>query len=210
MHLVSLVVLMIYFNLVQPFYFLKWNHYFSACKKNHYSLSWYNNFPILRLSSALVKICQITHLVFGSTSQFSFTFCIIFQYHFWRFLSARVKICQIHHVNFELTSQFHFKFFIIIPCNYTELLCKFLTHAFSTLGKRIPSKSQFWHFQVFWWKFAKFLISFSKQQVSFSSIFDSSVPWKITLLYFFRSSVIFFAEKISIKVQLFETLECSN
>ena len=62
---------------------------------------------------------------------------------FWRFLSARVKICQIHHVSFELTSQFHFKFFIIIQCNYTELLCKFLAHAFSTLGERISSKSQF-------------------------------------------------------------------
>ena len=67
---------------------------------------------------------------------------------FLRFSSARVKICQIHHVSFELTSQFHFKFFIIIQCNYTELLCKFLAHAFSTLGERISSKSQFWHFQV--------------------------------------------------------------
>ena len=126
-------------------------------------------------------------------------------------MSARVKFRQIHHVSFELTSQFHFKFFIIIHSNYTELLCKFLAHSFSTLGKRIPSKSQFRHFQVFWWKFAaKFLISFLKQQVSFSSNFDSSVSWKITLLYFFRSNVIFFAEKMSIKVQLFETLECSN
>ena len=32
--------------------------------------------PILRLSSALVKICQIPHVIFGSTSQFSFKFFI--------------------------------------------------------------------------------------------------------------------------------------
>ena len=32
--------------------------------------------PILRLSSALVKIYQIPHVIFGSTSQFSFKFCI--------------------------------------------------------------------------------------------------------------------------------------
>ena len=32
--------------------------------------------PILRLSSAPVKLCQIPHVIFGSTSQFSFKSCI--------------------------------------------------------------------------------------------------------------------------------------
>ena len=36
----------------------------------------------------------------------------------------------------------------------------------------------------------------------------SSVSWKITLLYFFRSSVIYFAHKEPIKVQVFETFQC--
>ena len=38
----------------------------------------------------------------------------------------------------------------------------------------------------------------------------SSVSWKITPLYFFRSNVIYFAQKGPIKVQIFETFECSD
>ena len=53
MHLVNLIVLHFYFDLVLPFCFLKRNDYFSA-----------------------VKICQILHVIFESTSQFSFKFCI--------------------------------------------------------------------------------------------------------------------------------------
>ena len=33
LHLVDLVVLNLYFNLVPPFYFLKWSRYFSACEQ---------------------------------------------------------------------------------------------------------------------------------------------------------------------------------
>ena len=73
--------------------------------------------------------------------------------------------------------QFLFKFFIILQCHYTQLLCIFLAHVFSTLDKRIISKFQFWQFQVFWWKFA---ISFS--------IF-SSVSCKILLCYFFDQAL---------------------
>ena len=53
----------------------------------------------------------------------------------------------------------------------------------------------FWHFQVFWWKFAKFLMSFFQTtgQFFFQFLHDSSVSWKITPLYFFRSNVIYFA-----------------
>ena len=73
------------------------------------------------------------------------------------------------------------------------------------LEQKDPMKiSIFWHFQVFWWKFAKFLMSFSKPQVSFSSNF----AWlfsvmKYTPLYFFRSNVVYFAQKGLIKVQIF-------
>ena len=38
----------------------------------------------------------------------------------------------------------------------------------------------------------------------------SSVSWKITPLYFFRSNVIYFARKGPIKVQILETFECSD
>ena len=55
----------------------------------------------------------------------------------------------------------------------------------------------FWHFQVFWWKFAKFLMSFFQTtgQFFFQFLHDSSVSWKITPLYFFRSNVIYFVQK---------------
>ena len=39
---------------------------------------------------------------------------------------------------------------------------------------------------------------------------DSSVSWKTTPLYFFRSNVIYFAQKGPIKAQIFETFECSD
>ena len=38
----------------------------------------------------------------------------------------------------------------------------------------------------------------------------SSVSWKITPLYFFRSNVIYFARKGPVKVQILETFECSD
>ena len=142
------------------------------------------------------EICQILHVIFGSTSTFYSKFCIDIQCDytqltFWaqtlctlvktstlkckflRFLSARVKIRQILHVNFELTNQFLFKFSIIVHCHDTQLPCKFWAHTFSNFDRRIPSKSQFWNFREFWWKFAKFLMSFFKQQVSFSLDFTS-------------------------------------
>ena len=45
-------------------------------------------------------------------------------------------------------------------------------------------------------------MSFSKQH--------SSVPWKITPLYFFSSNNIYFALKEPIKAKIFETFECSG
>ena len=96
----------------------------------------------LRFSSARVKIRQIPHVIFASTSQFSFKCCINIQCHhakfpytffsskimylfkrsplkckFFRFSSARVKIHQLPHVNFELTSQFLFKLCFICYCH---------------------------------------------------------------------------------------------
>ena len=37
--------------------------------------------PILTLPSVLVKICQIPHAIFQTTSQFFFKFCIALQFH---------------------------------------------------------------------------------------------------------------------------------
>ena len=124
-----------------------------------------------------------------------------------RLFSARVKIRQIPHVNFETTSQFFFKFSIILQWKYTLILCKFLAPAFSTLDKRIPSMSQFWHFQVLWWKFAKLLMSFCKHKSDFLQILhQSSLSWKITPLYFFSSKITYFAQKEPVKFKFLRLL----
>ena len=39
------------------------------------------NVPILTLSSARMKICQISNVIFQTTSHFFFNFCIILQFH---------------------------------------------------------------------------------------------------------------------------------
>ena len=66
------------FNWVLPFYFLKWNCYFSACKQKFLEST---SRKFLRFSSARVKICQIPHVNFELTSQFLLKFCIILHCH---------------------------------------------------------------------------------------------------------------------------------
>ena len=98
--------------------------------------------PILTMSSVLMKICQIPHAIFQTTSQFSSNFISVLitlkhnsscaflsqtlytlikssplKCTFLRLSSARVNIRQIPCVNFE-TSQFLFRFFIILHCHY--------------------------------------------------------------------------------------------
>ena len=153
--------------------------------------------PILTLSSTLVKICQIPHVIFQSTCQFFFKFCITHQCHERWLLSTvlaqtftfvtrnplkckffRLSSAQVRFVKFLMSvlkrqvnsSSIFASFFIVMTYNCSV---HFKLINFPTLDKRIPSKSQFWYFQVLWWKFAKFLISFIKPQVSFSSNFAS-------------------------------------
>ena len=117
-----LFLIFVYFYLVLPCYFVKWNLFFS----------WWT------------KICKILHIILESTSQFSFKFCTNLHWNqtsllstflaqtlytmvkssplkckFSRFSSAQLKIYQITHVNFELTSQFLFKFCIILHSHDT-------------------------------------------------------------------------------------------
>ena len=102
------------------------------------------------------------------------------------FLSARVKICQIHQINFELTSQFLFIFCIILHCHDTKLRCKFYAHTFSTLDKRIPSKSQFLEFRMCTSENLLNSCHFWKHKSIFlKMLHQCSVPSNITPLYFF-------------------------
>ena len=50
----------------------------------------------------------------------------------------------------------------------------------------------------------------SNKSVFLQILHHSSMPWKITRLYFFNSNNIYFAQKEPIKVKIFETFECSG
>ena len=110
------------FNWVLPFSFLKWNRYFSACKRtflestSHFSFEFCINISSIKNNSPIPFLAQ-TLLTFIKSN--------LLKYKFLRFLSAWVKICQIHHVNFELTNQFLFRFSIILHCHDPKLPCKF-------------------------------------------------------------------------------------
>ena len=70
------------------------------------------------------------------------------------------------------------------------------------------------NFETFEWPVENLpnsLCHFPNHRSDFLQILHHSpVPWKITPLYFFRSNVIYFARKEPIKVQIFETFECSD
>ena len=61
---------------------------------------------------------------------------------FLDFSSARVKIWEVY-VNFKMTSQFLLNFCVTLHCHDSQLHCKFETHTFSTVDKKILSKFQF-------------------------------------------------------------------
>ena len=48
------------------------------------------------------------------------------------------------------------------------------------------------------------------QSIPLQILYSSSISWKITALYFFSSSNIYFAQKEPIKVKIFETFDCSR
>ena len=52
--------------------------------------------------------------------------------------------------------------------------------------------------------------SWNDKLIPLQILYPSSVLWKITPLYFFSSNNIYFVEKESIKVEIFETFECSR
>ena len=99
---------------------------------------------ILTLLSALVKICQISHVIFWNykslflkilhhslmswkmTPLYFFSSSIIcfgqrshLKCKFFRLSSAQVKIRQIRHVNLKTTRQFLFNFCVILHCHGT-------------------------------------------------------------------------------------------
>ena len=148
--MVDLVVLIVFFNLVPPLYFLKWNCYLLACKQKF--AKFFMSFQKSQVSSPS-NFALIFSVIKYNSSILFFGLNIIYfgqsnplKSNVLSLLSARVKICQIRHVNFELTSQFLFNFCILFHCHDTQLACKNWAHTFPTLDKRMSSRSQFWDF----------------------------------------------------------------
>ena len=119
----------------------------------------------------------------------------IFSYHFSKHKSGFLQTLHRYSVPSNIAPLYFFSskvlyfgqmqpikvhFFEIFTCssqNSSNYSCRFWTdksisldisRTFSTLDKRIPSKSQFWDFRVFQWKLARFFMSFSKSHVNFS------------------------------------------
>ena len=120
---------------------------------------------LLRISSAQVKISQISDASFETTSWFCSKFCIPLQLHerlslctfldqtvytllktsplklkFLRLSNARVTICKIPYANFETTSRFLSKFCIPLQLHERLFLCTFLTQAIYMLLIKSPLK----------------------------------------------------------------------
>ena len=123
-----------------------------------------------------------------------------------RFSSAPVKIHQIPHVNFELTSHSSLNFasyFIVMthnsPVNFKPYIFYF--------GKKDPIKVSILRLSSALGKICQ--IPYVIFQTTSQFLRHSSVSWKITCLYFFSSNI-YFGQKDLIKVQIFETSECSG
>ena len=109
-------------------------------------------------------------------------------------------------LKWQVSSSSDFALFFVVMTNNYSMNFKLIHFLLWMKGLIL---SQFWDFRVLWWRFAKFLMSYSKPQVTFSPNFGSlfSVT-KDNSSILFRSSVMYFAQKELIKVQIFETFEC--
>ena len=109
------------FNWVLPFYFLKWNRFFTACKRKFLESKsqFYFEFCMSSVPSSITPLNFLAQILYSLLKSSPLT-C-----RFLKFSSAQVKTCQISHDNLELTSQFIFNFCIIARCHDTKLPCKF-------------------------------------------------------------------------------------
>ena len=122
LHLVDLAVSNFFFvDLVPPFYFLKWNHYFSACKNllNYSCHFWKLKSVFLQIlhqstvPSNINLLCffRSNIIYFGQKESLNWKF-------FEAFLCSGQNLSNFG-VNFEMASQFLLKFCIFFHCHET-------------------------------------------------------------------------------------------
>ena len=97
-----------------------------------------------------------------------------------------------------------------VPSNIAPLY--FITSNIIFCSHRQPITGQI--FEIFECKDQNLLNSFCQfwtdKSIAFQSLYHSPVSWKITSLYLFSSNIINFCQNQPIKVQVFETFECSS
>ena len=129
--------------------------------------------PMFTLSSVLVKISQIPHVIFQTTSQFFLKFCVMLytlqernqsKCKFLRLLSPRIKIHQILVIFWNNGSVFlQILHHSSVPWHVTRLY--FLAKILYTFNKRSlskykfgeisPEQSKVWNFALWWVTFVK-------------------------------------------------------
>ena len=177
--------------------------------------------PILTISNALVKICQITHVIFQATSQFFFKSCITLHCHerwpvstflaqaiytllkrrlikwkFLRLLSAQVTICQIPYVNLETSSRFLSNFWY--PSSVSRKITPlyfFSSNNIYVAQKETIKVKRFETFECSGQNLSNCLRQFwNDKPIPLQILHPSSVSWKITRLYFFSINNVYFAQ----------------
>ena len=163
----------------------------------------------MRFFSAQVEIRQIPHVIFESTSQFSFKCCINIQCHQTKLpytffsskimyfnqkkpikaqiFSAQVKIHQVPHVIFESTSQFFFKCCIINQYHQVKLPYTFFSWKIMYFIQKKPIKMQIFEiFKCLCQNSSNSSCHFWKHKSVFLQMLHQySVPSSKTPLYFF-------------------------
>ena len=105
-------------------------------------------------------------------------------------------------VNWLVNSSSNFQSFFIVMTHNTPVNVKLMLFLFWTKDPiKVPILT-----------LSSVLVEISPnyKSVFLEFLYGSSVLWKMFPLYFFRSNVICFARKVPIKVQIFETFECSH
>ena len=103
-------------------------------------------------------------------------------------------------LNWPVNSCSNFTSFFIVMTHKSPVNFKLIHFLLSIKG---PNKSL--NFSTFKRALVKIC-----QNPFLQNLHDSLVSWKITPQYFFRSKITYFAQKGPIKVQIFNTFECSD
>ena len=169
-----------------------------------------------------MHICEIPHVIFKSTSYFSFKFSITLLCHERKLLCTFVAqtiytlVTRRRALDFQVFGSKFVKFLMSIlkrQVSFSSIFASFFTvmpHNFSVNFKPI-------HF-LLWTKGPHQSSNFdsstrhfpSNKSVFLQILHHSWMSWKITPAYFFSSDDIYFAEKEPIKVKICETFDSSG